>query len=84
MDRQQSIDRWLEAVKDLGENLDKKGLGDLMLEMFLLGSHLPGLSKEILEQANFNKKLEAVRLELNKREQQMALTLKILRDKGLV
>jgi hypothetical protein len=84
MDRQQSIKKWLEAVKDLGENLDQKGFGDLMLEMFLLGSHLPGLSKEILEQAEFHKKLEAVRFELNKREQQVAITLKILRDKGLV
>lgn len=76
--------KWLEAVGLLGTEIEKKGMGDLLVELFLVSVHLPMISPELREKAELHIKLQTLREALNEREQRVALGFKILKEKGLL
>lgn len=76
--------KWLEAVNLLGTDIEKKGMGDLLVEIFLVAAHLPLISVDLREKAGLHLKLQTLRAEFNEREQRIALGFKILKEKGLL
>ncbi len=76
--------KWLEAVGNLGQDIDKKGMGDLLIEVFLVATHLPLIPVDLREKAGLHLKLQGLRAELNDREQRIMIAVKILREKGLL
>jgi len=76
--------KWLEAVKKLGEEVPKKGMGDLLIETFLVATHLPFIPVALREKSELHLKLESLRSELNDREQRILIGFKILKEKGIL
>jgi len=76
--------RWLQAVESLGQDVDKKGMGDLLIEVFLVGAHLPLIPVDLREKSGLHLKLQALRNELNDREQRIMIGFKILREKSIL
>ena len=75
---------WLEAVESLGKDTQNKGMGDLFIESLLVATNLAFIPAELREKADLRSKLDTLRIELNRREQNMALAFKILKEKGLI
>lgn len=85
MQRDSQIEKkWLEAVDKLGQDIDKKGMGDLLVEAFLIATHLPLVPQELREKSGLHLKLQSLRAELNDREQRILIGFKILREKSIL
>ena len=85
MERDPQIEKkWLEAVEKLGQDIDKKGMGDLLIETFLVSTHLPFVPPDLREKSGLHLKLQALRTELNDRERRVMIGFKILREKSIL
>ena len=73
--------KWLEAVEQLGRDVTKKSMGDLLIEIFLVAAHLPLIPVDLREKSGLHIKLQSLRNELNDRERRILIGFKILKEK---